>query len=171
MKLIKATVQTNSSEDIYGRVKVKNSVWESNCLVGVLNNVPLNEGDTVYVDVSEGFESPFIIGFVNDDTKITPDNFSRIFMSKSEDGESSCYVKGGLIKFNGGENGGLVKIQELTDKINELVEWCKNHTHANATFAGTIGGATASGNLTVPAPSEPPKEMNKDDYENTKITH
>ena len=120
MKLIKATVLTNSSEDIYGRVKVKNSVWESNCLVGVLNNLTLNEGDTVYVDVSEGFESPFVIGFANDDTKATPDNFSRLFMSKSQDGESSCYVKGGLIQFNGGSNGGLIKIEELTDKVNEL---------------------------------------------------
>lgn len=93
-----------------------------------------------------------------------------IFFSKTVAFMLQC-SKAKKIVFNGGENGGLVKIQELTDKVNELVDWCKTHTHTNATFAGTIGGATASGALTVPAPLEPPKEMNKDDYEDITVIH
>lgn len=75
------------------------------------------------------------------------------------------------IVFNGGEFGGLIKIQELTDKINELVDWCKNHTHTNATFTGTINGVAATGAITIPAPLELPKEMNKDDYEDITVIH
>lgn len=75
------------------------------------------------------------------------------------------------IIINGGDFGGLIKIKELTDKINNLVDWCKNHTHNNATFSGTISGNPASGTLTVPAPLQAPEQLNKDDYEDAKILH
>lgn len=71
--------------------------------------------------------------------------------------------------WDGGKLGGLVKIQELTDKLNELVDWCKNHTHTNSTFSGTISGNPASGTLTVPAPLQAPENFKKSDYENEKI--
>lgn len=93
-----------------------------------------------------------------------------IFFSKTVAFMLQC-SKAKQIVFNGGENGGLVKIQELTDKINELVDWCKNHTHTNATFSGTINGVPATGAITIPAPLEPPKEMNKDDYEDITVIH
>lgn len=73
--------------------------------------------------------------------------------------------------FNEGKNGGLIKIQELTDKINELVDWCKNHTHTDSAFAGTISGNPASGTLTVPAPLQAPQELNKSDFEDENIKH
>lgn len=86
------------------------------------------------------------------------------------EGQTLSISKDGFI-FNKGENGGLIKIQELTDKVNELVDWCTNHTHSNAAFSGTIGGATAVGALTVPAPIAPPQKLNKSDFENNKIKH
>lgn len=75
------------------------------------------------------------------------------------------------IIINEGKNGGLIKIQELTDKVNELVDWCKNHTHTNASFSGTIGSTAVTGAITVPAPIEAPKELNKSDFEDENIKH
>lgn len=76
------------------------------------------------------------------------------------------------IIINGGKNDGLVKIRELTEKLNDLKDWCKNHTHSNAVFKGTsetLGPIT--GSLTVPAPMVGPKKFSKEDYENINIKH
>lgn len=81
------------------------------------------------------------------------------------------YTEVESITINGGNLGGLVNIEKLTYKLNELVDWCKNHTHSNATFTGTIAGSSASGKLTVPASLEYPKKFSKSDYEDTKIKH
>lgn len=81
------------------------------------------------------------------------------------------YTEVESISLNGGKLGGLIKIQELTDKINELVDWCKNHTHSNASFTGTISNAPATGTLTIPKSMNPLNELNKADYEDTKILH
>ena len=76
---------------------------------------------------------------------------------------------------NGGELGGLVKIQELTDKINELVDKFNGHTHTLAT--GTVqveGTAVKQANLapiTVPAVSNKAAKLNKKDYEDETIKH
>lgn len=76
---------------------------------------------------------------------------------------------------NGGELGGLIKIQELTDKINELVDKFNSHTHILAT--GTVqveGTAVQQANLapiTVPAVSNKAAKLNKKDYEDETIKH
>lgn len=74
------------------------------------------------------------------------------------------------VMFNGGTNG-LVQIKDLTSKLNDLVSWCKTHTHSNATFSGSIAGSAASGSLIVPAPASGPDKFDQTDYENTKIKH
>lgn len=76
---------------------------------------------------------------------------------------------------NGGELGGLIKIQELTDKINELVDKFNSHTHILAT--GTVqveGTAVQQANLapiTVPVVSNKAAKLNKKDYEDETIKH
>lgn len=62
------------------------------------------------------------------------------------------------IEINGGHNKGLVKIEELTKKLNELVTWCRSHTH-------TVADGVAV------KPSVGPADFVKDDYENKDITH
>lgn len=66
------------------------------------------------------------------------------------------------IVFNGGKLDGLVVIQKLTDKINELVNTFNSHTH-NVTVAHP------GGMFTTVAPGSPAATFNKDDYENTRI--
>lgn len=75
------------------------------------------------------------------------------------------------ITINGGELGGLVKIQELTDKLNELVDTFNSHIHTIAT-GGIQTPSGPNGNpVTVPAITSKAARFNTDDYEDDKITH
>ncbi|MDD4395694.1 MAG: hypothetical protein PHQ33_07400 [Bacteroidales bacterium] len=62
------------------------------------------------------------------------------------------------IVINGGNNAGMVKISELTQKLNALVNSYNSHTH---TIPDGSSGTT----------SHIASTFNKSDYENTKITH
>ncbi len=74
----------------------------------------------------------------------------------------SAHINKEDIVFNGGSLDGLVVIQKLTDKLNELVNTFNSHTH-NVTVAHPGGMFT-----TVP-PGSAAAAFNKSDYENTKI--
>lgn len=84
------------------------------------------------------------------------------------------------IEINGGEFGGLIKIGDLTDKLNKLVREVNalKNTFNSHTHTGTIEGTSPSGPVTgscnVLAPSSQAQqatEFNKDDYEDTTIKH
>jgi hypothetical protein len=70
------------------------------------------------------------------------------------------------ITINGGEFGGLVKIQELTSKLNALVTAFNSHTHTVATT-----GTAAAQSGTAAAITSQAAEFSKGDYENEKIKH
>lgn len=70
------------------------------------------------------------------------------------------------ITINGGKLGGLINIESLTQKINELVRTFNNHTHQ----VSTTGSATAQTGTAVSVISKA-SELNKSDYEDTKVTH
>lgn len=70
------------------------------------------------------------------------------------------------IVINGGGNGGLINIGTLTDKINELVRTFNTHTHQ----VSTTGSASAQQGTAAPVTSKA-SELNKKDYEDTKVTH
>lgn len=73
---------------------------------------------------------------------------------------------------NGGNNNGLVKIEELNKKLMELESNLNSHTHSG-TFSGTIGGATATGDLTVLASTINSNKFSSDfsAFEDNKIKH
>lgn len=88
------------------------------------------------------------------------------------------------IEVNGGRLGGLVNIEDLTDKLNNLVSEvnklkdCFNqHTHTGTvTGTATVGSAAVpvAGSCTTVVPN--PKasnvsKFNKKDYEDTTVTH
>ena len=62
------------------------------------------------------------------------------------------------ITMNGGKLGGLINIEPLTQKINELVQAFNTHTHQG--FHGPTG-----------PPLKPAQQLNKSDYEDTTIKH
>ena len=69
------------------------------------------------------------------------------------------------IIFNGGQNKGLIQIEKLTQKLNDLVNAFKQHTHQ----VSTTGGPTAQSG--VAQPPTPINSFNQSDYEDTNITH
>lgn len=70
------------------------------------------------------------------------------------------------IELNGGNLGGMVKIEELTQKLNALVNAFNNHTHQVA----TTGTAAAQSGTAAPVMS-PAQTFNASDYEDDKIKH
>nr|DAT46247.1 MAG TPA: hypothetical protein [Caudoviricetes sp.] len=62
------------------------------------------------------------------------------------------------IVINGGELGGLINIEPLTQKINDLIKAINSHTHQGA--HGPTG-----------PPLQPVKQFNKGDYEDNNIKH
>ena len=62
------------------------------------------------------------------------------------------------ITINGGKLGGLINIEPLTQKLNELVQAFNSHTHQVA--HGLTG-----------MPLQPAKQLKKDEYEDTTIKH
>lgn len=62
------------------------------------------------------------------------------------------------ITINGGKLGGLINIEPLTQKLNELVQAFNSHTHQGA--HGPTG-----------PPLQPAQQMKRGDYEDTTIKH
>lgn len=80
----------------------------------------------------------------------------------------SAHINKEDIIFNGGDLDGLVIIQKLTDKLNELKDTVndlitKYNTHVH------ICAAPSSPCKPIDVPASPAKPFNKADYENTKI--
>lgn len=79
------------------------------------------------------------------------------------------------ITINGGELGGLIKIQELTDKINALVDKFNSHTHTLATgtvnVAGPMGASANASPISVPAVTSKATKLDKRDYEDEQVKH
>ncbi|MBQ9439254.1 MAG: hypothetical protein IJU35_01455 [Paludibacteraceae bacterium] len=77
------------------------------------------------------------------------------------------------ITINQGNNGGLIKIKELTDKLNNLVDEVNS---LKDTFNGHIheGTGYAAFKLTITTPTSQASDVSKfkkDDYEDTKVKH
>ncbi|MGM9774894.1 MAG: hypothetical protein ACI3Y2_06815 [Candidatus Egerieousia sp.] len=79
------------------------------------------------------------------------------------------------IILNGGSLGGLVNIETLTAKINELVEAFNSHEHTIQTgMIKTAGSATSQSNVapvTVPVVAQKAKKLRRQDYEDETIKH
>ena len=70
------------------------------------------------------------------------------------------------IVINGGKLGGLVNIEQLTEKLNALVNAFNNHTHV----VNTTGTATAQSG-TAQAVASQAQKFAQSDYEDTTIKH
>lgn len=79
-------------------------------------------------------------------------------------GETSLKMNDSDILFNGGALGGMVKVSELTNKLNELVQTFNSHTHRVSTT-----GSSSAQTGTAAAVTSRAQNFNKSDYENEKI--
>ena len=75
------------------------------------------------------------------------------------------------IEINGGQLGGLINIEALTDKINALVDAFNNHTHTIPTGGITCGTYPSVNPVTVPAITSKASKLDKSDYEDDTVTH
>ena len=86
----------------------------------------------------------------------------------------SADINSDNIVFNGGGLDGMVIIQKLTDKLNELKDTVndlisKYNAHVHLTTA-TVGAGTTVGTISaIVSKATPAKAFNKADYENDKI--
>lgn len=79
------------------------------------------------------------------------------------------------IEINGGQLGGLVNIEDLTAKINELVDAFNGHTHSLPTgtvsVSGPGGAMSNTAPVSVPAISKKADKFTRDDYEDDTVKH
>jgi len=90
----------------------------------------------------------------------------NFFVSQCSEVEKITIDCNGDIIINGGNNDGIIKIKELTQKLNNLVNTFNSHTHQVST-SGTA--ATQTG--TAAAVTAKASKFNQSDYEDTKVTH
>lgn len=99
-------------------------------------------------------------------------NIGEFSLSITEDGID---LESKKITINGGDNGGLIKIEELTDKINALVDKFNNHTHmlsiGSVNVTGSPSAQTNPAPISVPAIMSKATKLSKSDYENKDIKH
>lgn len=81
-------------------------------------------------------------------------------------GSTKLQIDNAGMVINGGELGGMVKINQLTQKLNELVNAYNAHTHTVATT-----GTAAAQSGTAAATASTAQPFNASDYENTKVKH
>lgn len=147
--ILQATVATNSAADPDGKGRVRITspgIWAEPTgepdYYPVLNNIPLNVGDVVfvYVESMTTISNAIILGKRRDNNfqsnGSTPEGFDVLWESVSPEGRwSVAYVRGdelwvenssgvalgvfqGTIQFHDGVNGGLVNI----DKLNSFIQ-------------------------------------------------
>lgn len=79
------------------------------------------------------------------------------------------------VVINGGDLGGMVNIEQLTQKLNDFIAAFNSHTHEILPgFVNVTGSATAQTNtlsVVVPAITKRHLEVNKSDYEDEKVKH
>lgn len=91
-------------------------------------------------------------------------------------GDTTLENDGSVLQLNGGDNKGLINIQDLTDKLNNLVKEVNSlrssynsHTHAVTTAGTAVAQAGTAAAIVTPVPSI--SNFNTQDYEDSKITH
>lgn len=75
------------------------------------------------------------------------------------------------IEVNGGKLGGLINIEGLTSKINDLIDAFNEHTHTIPAGAINCGGLPSAAPVITPKTMAPAAKLNKKDYEDKTITH
>lgn len=163
---------------------------ESAPLLGV--NLQANQESTWGVVTYPRVGSYVVVGFVADGNAgvvlmtddiesievVVSDTTSRVVIDEErvriDVGEetSAELTKDGVV-LNGGTLGGLIKVAELTSKLNELIDAFNNHTHTLVVGAVNVAGsATAQSNtapITVPAITGKHTKVKRGDYENEKV--
>lgn len=156
---------------------------DSMVLVGRIDN-----GNELYVTMFSEVDK--VLGTIGDKVELSLDEEAFRYMSKgdTDDKKVTLEITDGKVTvdadeivFNGGHNKGLVKIKELTDKINGLIKAFNNHTHviaeivtsvtASSEIAGPVKGSGTATKVEAPKTTSQITEFKIDDYENPNVKH
>lgn len=158
-------------------------------------NLQADQQSTIGVVLWPAEKSYVVVAFINDAAGVVvlTEQIERIELKIGEDNPVEGLIEEGAVKlavgkttvevapdkeitFNGGGLGGLVKVKELTDKLNKLRDEVdaialKYNSHTHITTA-TIGDSTKLGIIEAPtSTAQLTTPFKRDDYENTKIKH
>lgn len=159
-------------------------------LLGV--NLQANQESKFGVVVYPRVGSYVVVGFVADGSAgivlmtddiesieiVVSDKTSRVLIDEERvridvDQETSAELTKDGVVFNGGSLGGLIKVEDLTSKINELIDAFNNHTHTLPSAAVAVTGSpSAQSNpapITVPAITGKHAKVKRGDYENERV--
>lgn len=79
------------------------------------------------------------------------------------------------IVLNGGNLGGMVNIEPLTSKLNDLIDAFNAHTHSipkgQVAVTGTAAAQSNAAPVDVPAPKSKHDKVKREDYEDTHVKH
>lgn len=121
-----------------------------------------------YVDVKPKIGAICLIGIIEGEETVS-------FLINASDVEL-VEINADSIAFNAGSNSGLIKIKELTDKlngltksVNSLITKYNSHTHIVATTGTATAQSGTAAAITTQASAA--AEFDKNDYEDSKITH
>ena len=169
--------------DIYSDIKQKlQNMCQSKQSALIMAEVKQVEDTTCNVAIDDlelrGVRLRAVVNNEESGIVVTPKVGSMVMITDISNGNMSdwaviMYSEIETIAINGGKNEGLINIKDITDKLNVLVDWCKNHTHSGVITAVSGGsGAPAVGtNGNTGKPITSPNAFNQSDYEDDKITH
>lgn len=143
-------------------------------LLGV--NLQANQGCDFGLCIFPEVGSYVVVGFVADGAAGVVLLSEKIESAEILIGDISARLDENAITFNGGNLGGLVKIQALTEKlngltrtVNALVDSYNAHTHITT---ATVGAGAVAGVIAPVSQQVQPAEMfARSDYENEKVKH
>lgn len=156
------TVQNIDEDKRLCEIKVNDDLTLFNCR---LNAVLSDYQNRLLIVPQDGSAVAFLTvdGSLTDPIVIACSEIDKVLL-KIEDTEIN--INNEKIVMNGGNLGGLIKIEKLTEKLNDLVNAFNNHTH---TTTATIGPSSSVGEISTPVAGA--SAFTSSDYEDKNITH
>lgn len=167
-------VDVENQEDIHSIERNKEGIVITRKTKDSENTITLNDQETSIVRKTQNADETVKL----DDEGIFVSTSSEMSALLTKDkldiktGQSTLMMDTSIINFNGGGLEGLIKIVDLTTKLNELVNTFNAHTHnvPPATFlVSATAGVPNPTPIPILAPNQAAQPFNKGDYENTKI--
>ncbi|MDR3046600.1 MAG: hypothetical protein LBU51_03175 [Bacteroidales bacterium] len=164
---IRSLAQTNGFETYACKVV---SVDGATCSVSRVMDEMKIEGVRMNGTITED-DGLVIVPEQDSDVLITNIDDNQWFVSQYSKIEKIILHVKDKIEINGGDNDGMVKIKELTDKLNglkDVVNGFVNTYNAHTHICAVPGSASAT---PVAPQTQTAQPFNKSDYENDKIVH
>lgn len=134
--IVRAKVITNSSDDEFARVKIScPTLWDESPLVESVDGIPLKKDDIVFVDVSQGYDQPLILGRAMSSLATPSKNGNGSILFESSNGKefTIAFVKNNILNIYSSDN-----VEITIDKGKVIVKAPSVEIESNTLFKGSI---------------------------------